>query len=703
MKLCFVTDELLGLFKNGGIGTSTTYLALEAARAGHEIEVLFIQWSKPDLPWSNPKWEKILRENKVKVVNLPELPYDVWPWYAKISIRVYEYLRYRSFDKIIFPDYCAPGWACLNAKTHGQDFLKTDLVQISHSSVGWCNEANSEFIDPCHNSTARDFIVQELEKESYLLADVNVSPSQHMIDWTRSHWGKAKTLHIPYVIGHDDEKYRQAATSSPGHLEEIVFFGRLETRKGIDIFLQALNQADALLCRGLTLTFLGRSSTHDEGMIRNYLRPEILSAFSHVKFLTNYGQDEALQHLKSGRALAIMASPVDNSPCVVYECLGEGIPFLASTGGGIPELVAAEDHGAALFKPTAQGLADLLFPILQSRRLPNVPRAAPTVIAARETWRKFLAEPVMTVKPATTAQPKVSVVIPTFNRPEHLMQLLDNLTHQIYKNFEVIVVDDGSTDPAVAALFARIESMPIKYPLKIVRQENKYLGAARNFGVRQSTGKYVIFVDDDNLLTCEAIGKLVSAIEYSGYDILTTLLKEGWGADLPTFTQMHHGNRWLLLGPLELGVHQNVFGDAMGIYRKTLLEKLPFHELHGVTHEDWDLLARATFAHYKLGRLPEGLFWYRRQTESMIKRTSRYKNMQVITQAYAKLLPPNLQRLPALVNALAEEARVLREACERLNREKAEGNSSTPAPQPDPTIWGLIEKRIHTTWKSIFG
>lgn len=86
----------------------------------------------------------------------------------------------------------------------------------------------------------------------------------------------------------------------------------------------------------------------------------------------------------------------------------------------------------------------------------------------------------------------VSVVIPTYNRARYLAEAIESLLGQTYTDFEVIVVDDGSTDetPDVAARY----SSEVRY----VRQSNSERGAARNHGLRLARGEYVAFLDSDD-------------------------------------------------------------------------------------------------------------------------------------------------------------------------------------------------------------
>ena len=89
--------------------------------------------------------------------------------------------------------------------------------------------------------------------------------------------------------------------------------------------------------------------------------------------------------------------------------------------------------------------------------------------------------------------PLVSVVIPTFNRWPLVAEAVNSVLAQSYRDFEVIVVDDGSTD-ATASQLAKLASR-----LKLFVTERRGVSAARNFGVSQSRGHYIAFLDSDDL------------------------------------------------------------------------------------------------------------------------------------------------------------------------------------------------------------
>lgn len=106
-----------------------------------------------------------------------------------------------------------------------------------------------------------------------------------------------------------------------------------------------------------------------------------------------------------------------------------------------------------------------------------------------------------------TAIPKVSVIIPVYNCEKYIGPAIDSVLAQTYKDFELIVVNDGSTDGTPQVLD--------RYEGQIVRidQENKNVAEARNTGVRAARGKYLAFLDSDDLWHPEKLGKQVPLLD----------------------------------------------------------------------------------------------------------------------------------------------------------------------------------------------
>jgi CDP-glycerol glycerophosphotransferase len=111
----------------------------------------------------------------------------------------------------------------------------------------------------------------------------------------------------------------------------------------------------------------------------------------------------------------------------------------------------------------------------------------------------------------------VSVVVPIYQVEDYLRECLDSIGSQTFTDYEVIVVDDGSTDGsrAIAEEYARSDSR-----VQLIGRENGGLGAARNTGVQQARGAYLAFVDSDDVLPPGALRALVASADTTGSDMV---------------------------------------------------------------------------------------------------------------------------------------------------------------------------------------
>ena len=111
----------------------------------------------------------------------------------------------------------------------------------------------------------------------------------------------------------------------------------------------------------------------------------------------------------------------------------------------------------------------------------------------------------------------VSIVIPVYNVEDYLEQCLQSVINQTYKNLELIVINDGSTDSSGDI----IERYVKKYNNIIcVNQKNSGLSYSRNVGLDKSNGKYIYFLDSDDFLESETIAECVELAERENLDIL---------------------------------------------------------------------------------------------------------------------------------------------------------------------------------------
>lgn len=100
----------------------------------------------------------------------------------------------------------------------------------------------------------------------------------------------------------------------------------------------------------------------------------------------------------------------------------------------------------------------------------------------------------------------VSIIVPVYNKKRYLMSCLNSLINQTYKEFEVLLIDDGSTDGSgvICEQFAVLDSR-----FKVVHQQNRGVSYSRNWGILHAEGEYILFVDADDYVSNNYVAELV--------------------------------------------------------------------------------------------------------------------------------------------------------------------------------------------------
>ncbi|KAJ3108281.1 hypothetical protein HK100_003459 [Physocladia obscura] len=274
-----------------------------------------------------------------------------------------------------------------------------------------------------------------------------------------------------------------------------------------------------------------------------------------------------------------------------------------------------------------------IFPIIKSE-----------LISPISNWLKVLESPVSkycnTKFDELNEKPLVSVVLVHHNRHHFLKQALASLSAQTYKNLEVVVVDDGSDDPLSQIFMQELSWKWWKLKgWKILFQSNRYLGAARNAGASYATGKYVLFLDDDDYSKPNHVETLIkvaintdSKIVTGGHDAFTGRKQPSSGIS---------NSRFIPIGSAPIvGLLQNVFGDsAIMVDRKFFVDEGGFTEEVGVGFEDYEYLARMSLAGIKMQAVAESLHWYRHHGQSMSTATNLKTNQLRMLRPYIQANP----------------------------------------------------------------
>jgi glycosyltransferase involved in cell wall biosynthesis len=646
-RVCLVLTELLGAVKNGGLGTASSYLALALAADGHRVEVL----DCTPRGRITDDWRARYHAAGVQITRFKPSGAKVDPGFLQESFDVYQQLRADAPDVVAFSDWRGLGYCSARARQLAIAFEQTLIVHYCHGSTQWVSEANKR---PLRDTS--EFGRALIERLAVELSDVVVSPSQYLIDWMRRcGWDLPnQTVRIPYftegaLADLQGKSAPERLATVRGRTDEIVFFGRLEERKGIRVFVDALSRVDPSVLEGRLLTFLGREDKWTTSDVRAALPRRVRAALADVSFQTNLDQTGALTHLRRPGVLAVIPSLLDNSPCVVYECIENGVPFIASDAGGTGEILAECDRSKFLFAPTPTALSDALTQALD--RNGGSPRKSFTTSDLMKDWRKVIGSAPIRNPSARGAKSTVSVIVTHHERPALVERCLHALERQSTKDFDVILVDDGSGSTASRKALARFEERDDwPWPFRVIRQENAYLGAARNTGWRAAEGDTIIFVDDDDVPFETMIDVLVNALAVSGADVVTCgshMVSD----DIAEFAPKELRYQLFLGEPRELGVVQNLYGAATAIYRKSLLERIGgFHERHGLGYEDWRLFAQASLDGARIASVPEPLMRYAVSADGMLNTMPKFDSQRAVLEVFEATMPPTLRFLPGLAS-----------------------------------------------------
>lgn len=206
--------------------------------------------------------------------------------------------------------------------------------------------------------------------------------------------------------------------------------------------------------------------------------------------------------------------------------------------------------------------------------------------------------------------PTISVIIPAFNAASYIQQCIENMLAQTYKNLEIIVVDDGSTDNTA--------EIAKQYPaVKLIQQHNQGVSAARNAGMAIATGVYLHFMDVDDFINLDFYEKMLDAIVPHGADMaFSGLIHER----LPGFS-FRITEKFLYLNPEDKLVFSNVYrqGQAAKYLFKTSFlkeKKLTFNpQLRN--SEDRVFAMQAVYFSNKIATAPGAVYYYKHRKNSL--------------------------------------------------------------------------------------
>ena len=650
-RLCIATPDILGPVKNGGIGTAYHHMARSLAQWGHEVVIAYVAGNAADARLMEQtrafyagfgvSFEPIVPRPAARTV-LAQVSAPTW------ALCEWLRTRERAFDIVHVPDWRGLGYGALLAKSLGLTFGATHFVVMGHSPTLWAVEGNRQLL-----STERELGWVFMERRSIELADTVICVSAHLRGWMREagYAMPARSFVWPNAFPAPDPSPAAAAgraTRDGAALEEVVFFGRLEPRKGLLLFVDAI---DRLVRRGQAparVTFLGKASPRIDGP--GFIRSSTRDWPVEVRTITDFGAEEALSHLSQPGRLAVIPSLLENCSMAVMECLQAGIPFVATATGGTPELVAPEDRARVLVAPDHIALGERIAELAGAPLRAVRPRW--DFVHALKVWSRWHTQttPVeasaarfaQRARIAGAETPLVTVCIVHHERPELVRMAVDSVLDQNYPALDAVLVDDGSESAEALEALEALEAGFAERGWRVIRQENRYLGAARNAAAAAARGEWLLFLDDDNVLFPDAVSRLVRAARFSGADCVPAASIRCYGNGDPRTDTESHGTPIRFLGAARAWSRlRNVAGDSCALVRREVFEAVGgFTEEYRVGLDDLSFFNRLIRAGRQIEPLPDPVYYYRFGKTSMKSRNRSAEAAQV------RVLAPYLQGLP---------------------------------------------------------
>lgn len=231
--------------------------------------------------------------------------------------------------------------------------------------------------------------------------------------------------------------------------------------------------------------------------------------------------------------------------------------------------------------------------------------------------------------------PKVSVIIPTYNAVDYLSETVDSVLQQTFTDWELIIVDDGSSDQTVDWITARVDPR-----IQLICQENQGVTVARNTGITKSCGEYIAFLDHDDLWHPTKLEKQVRCLDESPavglvhtWMVSVDAQGKSTGRIMPSDAE---GHVWTKL------LEKNTVASSSVMLRRTCLSTVggfsTDRELYTV--EDWEFWIRIA-AHYPFAVIKEPLLSWRQHANN------GSKNWRLMKQAYRLVIEKAFESVPS--------------------------------------------------------
>ncbi|MBX9884644.1 MAG: glycosyltransferase family 4 protein [Novosphingobium sp.] len=612
-RICIATEQVMGPVRNGGIGNTYGALAIMLAEAGFDTTVLYLRGTKVETD-TIEHWIAFYAQRGVKLVPCPDYaPAEGFASNADRWLRIpYNMMRHlieHPMDVVHVSEWRGTSYLSLLAKRQGLAFQNTLFLVKTSSPWMWNRLYGSHTLE-----RADDLVKIHAERRSVEMGDVVIGGSLHLLRWMASQGyalPEGRCFVQPNVATFDKLEPLMHSRALPRGkrtpIDEIVFFGRLEARKGLFIFCQAIRR---LIRKGVELpkriSFMGkpggRMPSHPDHDTVDYIREVSRGWPVEVQILTEFQQYDAVKYLLDGARLAVMPSIIENSSMAIYEAAICGIPCVATDVGGNSELIAPADHAAVLCKPHPVSLGDKLEEALRLGGM--VPHPSFDNHTNIETWRRFhrklggplreeLLDRVRPARPPDEAS-KAAVAIYYAGDRAALEVTLSSLALQHGALEEVLVAIDAEEDDARETVCAALAQHDFSH--RVVDAFDLDAGAAFNRLAQETAAARVLFLWEGADLAPAALATLIRCSQSAEAKVMNYLYRERSDARGGAGARRGKLRATVISGPTDSFLWNDLVEVPLLVDRAAFLELGGFTADYRVLGHESEFVARAQLA-----------------------------------------------------------------------------------------------------------
>lgn len=457
-----------------------------------------------------------------------------------------------------------------------------------------------------------------MERMSLKYADEITSPSHFYKEWLSKNL-EADTNKIevlPNIIYKDDNKESIDIKFNDNSKKLVAYYGRIERLKGVDILIEAIKRFNQQTVSQNVL-IAGVSTKIDGIDAKDYILKKLSDVNCEIQFKFNCQPAEVFNYINKHQGVCVLPTLGENAPCVVVECILHGVRFLASDIPGIKEMVNQKYHHLYLFKTGS--VEELVEKFAQEIDPPTKETLSYDMQQNEKNWVDFLSqkENKLLKKPFVvkeTNQELVSVIVPTSDRPKLLEEAVKSIREQTYKNIEIIIVDDHSTE------YKKNQEIANKYHCGyIYLSEKSYKGKACNIGVSYSNGDFICFFDDDDIADESMIARYMRAYSLMDVDILSGFCAVFEHEKREDFHNFEYKSL-ALGGGLEVNLSANMFGKGSFMVKRSIFDEVGGYEVDGcaVPMVDYRFYIKSALENAKISIVPYVQYYYRKNSPNSL-------------------------------------------------------------------------------------